>query len=60
MHAQSASHCRMNAKHCRKLAASATTEAETALLLDMAKSWVRLANQMDRYFALVRHRTSKK
>ena len=60
MHAQSANHCRMHAMECRRLAACATTEAEAALLLDMAKCWMRLANQTDRYFASVNGRSSKK
>lgn len=59
MHAQSASHCRLHAMKCRQLATRATTEAEAALLLNMAKGWMRLANQTDRYFALVKGGSSK-
>jgi hypothetical protein len=60
MHAQTSTHCRSQAMECRRLAAQTTTEAEVSLLLDMAKSWVRLANQTDRYFVLVKSRPSKK
>ena len=59
MRAQSATHCRMHAMECRQLAKRATTETEAALLLNMAKGWVRLANQTDRYFTLVKDRGSE-
>jgi hypothetical protein len=57
MHAQTSTHCRKEAVECRRLAAQATTEAEVSLLLDMAKCWMRLANQTDRYFVLVKGRS---
>jgi hypothetical protein len=59
MHAQSVIHYRMHAMECRQLAGCAAAEAEAALLREMAKCWVRLANQTDRYFALVRERSFK-
>jgi hypothetical protein len=57
MHAQTSTHCRKEAVECRRLAAQATTEAEVSLLLDMAKCWMSLANQTDRYFVLVKGRS---
>jgi hypothetical protein len=49
----------MQAMECRRLAREATAKAEAELLLDMAKSWVRLANQTDRYFVLKKARSSE-
>jgi hypothetical protein len=49
----------MQALECRRLAREATAKAEAELLLDMAKCWVRLANQTQRYFVLKEARTSE-
>jgi hypothetical protein len=50
----------MQAIECRRLARQATAKAEAELLLDMAKCWVRLANQTQRYFVLKNARSSEK
>jgi hypothetical protein len=49
----------MQAMECRRLARQSTAKAEAELLLDMAKSWVRLANQTQRYFVLKKARSSE-
>jgi hypothetical protein len=48
MDRDSAEHCRQ-AEECRRLLALAENEAEALALKYLARSWVAIANQVDRY-----------
>jgi len=50
----SAKRCRDQSAECLRLMKLAQSETEARVLRDLAQSWVRLANQMDRYTALVK------
>ena len=50
----SAQHCLDQATDCRHLVESARSEAEAQALKNLARTWVGLAGQIDRYNALVR------
>ena len=50
----SAKRCRDQSAECLRLMKLAHSETEARVLRDLAHSWVRLANQMDRYTALVK------
>jgi hypothetical protein len=50
----SAKRCRDQSAECLRLMKLAQSETEARVLRDLAHSWVRLANQMDRYTALVK------
>ena len=50
----SSNNCRSQAVECLRLMKLAPSQAEAKLLNDIAQSWVRLANQIDRYRELVR------
>ncbi len=50
----SAKDCRDQSEKCRRLEASAQSEAEADALRNIAYSWSRLAGQIDRYDALMR------
>ncbi len=50
----SAMHCHDQAAECRRLMQLAPTKAEAQALKNLARSWVGLAGQIDRYNALVR------
>jgi hypothetical protein len=49
----SAEHCRMQAEECRRLLALAQNEAEASVLTYLSRSWVMIANQIDRYVEIV-------
>jgi hypothetical protein len=49
MDRDSAEHCRIQADECRRLLALAENEAEALALKYLARSWVAIANQVDRY-----------
>src|SRR6516165_3982152 len=51
-HKNSATACRRHAEACKRLARRSRDEALTSMLLMMARSWVALANQIDRYTIL--------
>jgi hypothetical protein len=48
---QAAKQCRAHADECLRLAQSAQSETEAKLLRSISHSWVRVANQIDRYRA---------
>ena len=50
----SAKRCRDQSAECLRLMKLAQSEAEAKVLRDLAHSWVRLANQIDRYTALAK------
>jgi hypothetical protein len=50
----SAEHCRIQAEECRRLLASAQNEAEASALKYLARSWVGIGNQVDRYVECVK------
>ena len=45
-------YCRREAERCVKLSETATTPNLKTILLSMARSWIHLANQMDRLHEL--------
>jgi len=49
-----AEHCRNHAEECRRLLALAQTEAEASLLRYLSRSWMAIANQIDRYVEIVK------
>ena len=51
----SSNNCRSQATECLRLMKLTSSQAEAKLLNDIAQSWVRLANQIDRYRELVRN-----
>ena len=51
-HKNSTTACRRHAEACKRLARRSRDEALTSMLLMMARSWVALANQIDRYTIL--------
>jgi hypothetical protein len=50
----SAKRCRDQSAECHRLMKLAQSETEARVLRDLAQSWVRLANQTNRYTALVK------
>src|SRR3954451_10088283 len=50
----SAKRCRDQSAECLRLMKLAQSETEARVLRDLAHSWVRLANQIDRYTVLVK------
>jgi hypothetical protein len=56
----SAEHCRMQAEECRRLLALAQNEAEATVLRYLSRSWVRIANQIDRYVEIVKKGAAQK
>jgi hypothetical protein len=50
----SAQHCLDQSAECRRLMKSTQSEAEAYALKHLARSWVGLAGQIDRYNELVR------
>jgi hypothetical protein len=52
----SAQHCLDQSAECRRIVKLAQSEVEARALKEISRSWRRLANQIDRYDALVRNR----
>lgn len=50
--------CRDQSEECMRLIKSAQTETEARVLRDLAHSWVRIANQTERYFGFAKSRVS--
>lgn len=46
---ETVNHCRAQSTECLSLMQSARDETEARLLKSLSQSWVRLANQIDRY-----------
>jgi hypothetical protein len=49
-----ADHCRVQSAECMNLMSLAENEAEARLLLMLSHSWLRVANQTDRYAQMKR------
>jgi len=47
----SAKRCRDQSSECLRLTQSAQNETEARILRDLAQSWLRIANQTERYIA---------
>ena len=56
----SAERCRMQAEECRRLLALAQNEAEASVLTYLSRSWVMIANQIDRYAAIMREEAAQR
>ena len=56
----SADHCRANLAECRGLLPSAQNEAEATVLRYVSRSWVMIANQIDRYVEIVKKGAAQK
>ena len=54
MDTDSAEHCRIQAEECRRMMALVQSEAEASVLNYLSRSWVMIANQIDRYVAIVK------
>ena len=52
----SAKRCRDQSEECLRLVKSAQTETEARVLRDLAHSWVRIANQTERYSIFAKSR----
>ena len=50
---ESARRCRDQSAECFRLMKLAQNETEARILKDIGHSWLRLANQIERYFGLV-------
>jgi hypothetical protein len=50
---ETAKRCQDRADECLRLMQSAQTETEARLLKSLSQSWIRIANQIDRYQSLV-------
>jgi hypothetical protein len=50
---ETAKRCQDQADECLRLMQSAQSETEARLLKSLSQSWVRIANQIDRYQSLV-------
>ena len=50
----SAKRCRDQSAECFRLMKLASSQAEAKILNDIGQSWVRLANQIDRYVAFIK------
>ena len=55
-----AEHCRIQAEECRRLLALAQTEVEASLLRYLSRSWMAIANQIDRYVEIVKKEAAQK
>ena len=55
----SVKHCRDQAAECLRLMKAAKTEMEARMLRDLAQSWTRIANQMERYSDFINRRAKK-
>jgi hypothetical protein len=49
----SAKRCRDQSAECQRLTRSAQNETEARILRDLAQSWLRIANQTERYISFV-------
>jgi hypothetical protein len=55
-----AEHCLIQAQECRRLLALAQSEAVASVLKNLSRSWVMIANQIDRYAAIMRSEAAQK
>ena len=56
---ESAKECRAQGDECLRLVQSAQSETEARLLRSLSQSWVRVANQIERYQLLVSSDTAR-
>ena len=54
MDTDTAEHCRIQAEECRRLLALTQNETEASLLRYLSRSWIMIANQIDRYVGIVK------
>lgn len=47
----SAKHCREQSTECLRLMRLAQSQSEARILRDLSQSWIRIANQTERYLA---------
>ena len=55
-----ASRCRTHAEECSRLMLLAESGAEATILTSLARSWKMIANQTDRYIAIMRKEAAQK
>ena len=55
-----AEHCLIQAQECRRLLALAQSEAVASVLKNLSRSWVMIANQIDRYAAIMREEAAQR
>jgi hypothetical protein len=55
-----ASRCRTHAEECHRLILLAQSGAEATILTSLARSWKMIANQTDRYIAIMRKDAAQK
>jgi hypothetical protein len=46
---QNAEYCRAQSGECRRLSVSADSEAEATILRSLGRTWIMIANQIDRH-----------
>lgn len=56
----SASRCRVQAAECDRLMRLAESGAEATILTSLTRSWKMIANQTDRYVAIMRKQAAQK
>jgi len=55
-----AEHCWIKAQECRRLLDLPQSEAAAQVLRNLCRSWVMIANQIDRYAEIVRREAAQK
>lgn len=55
-----ASRCRTHAEECHRLMLLAQSGAEATILTSLARSWKMIANQIDRYIAIMKKDATRK
>jgi hypothetical protein len=55
-----ASRCRTHAEECHRLMLLAQSGAEATILTSLARSWKMIANQIDRYIAIMKKDAARK
>jgi hypothetical protein len=58
MDMDTAKHCRDQAAECFRLMSLARSEAEARALQSLSQSWVRIANQTERYALMTKGKTN--
>ncbi len=56
----SSERCRIQAEECRRLLLLAQSGAEATILTSLSRSWSVIANQTDRYAAIVRKEAAQR
>ena len=55
-----ASRCRVRAEECHRLMLVAESGAEATILTSLTRSWKMIANQIDRYVAIMKREAARK